>query len=306
VQAAEQAGYLRQSPNSTHSPRHRSGSNNIFSEIFKEPSFAPQESQHPDHAVAIDIEPEIVSPAVTHSHGRHASAPPIEHAHAHAPSHDYERGNVVEVGDLHDHDHDEHKGAGHGGHSHSSMNMRGLMLHVMGDALGNVGVIASGLIIWLTNWPGKYYSDPIISLVITVIIFASALPLVKSASFILLQGVPNSIELDSLRDDIRDVPGVLSLHELHVWQLSESKIVASVHVWVAKDVEYMNVAAQIRQVLHQYNVHSCTIQPEFQTIEGGEEARLAIAEDTQCLIPCAPGSDCPREAMCCPTPPVVT
>lgn len=68
---------------------------------------------------------------------------------------------------------------GHGhGHSHAgSMNMQALVLHVLGDALGNVGVIATGLVIWLTNWQYKYYFDPTISLVITVIIFSSALPL---------------------------------------------------------------------------------------------------------------------------------
>jgi zinc transporter 1 len=65
------------------------------------------------------------------------------------------------------------KGHGHGG----SMNMRALVLHVLGDALGNVGVIATGLIIWLTSWSFKYYCDPVISLVITAIIFHSALPL---------------------------------------------------------------------------------------------------------------------------------
>ena len=71
-----------------------------------------------------------------------------------------------------------------GGHGHSgSMNMRALVLHVLGDALGNVGVIASGLIIWLTTWQYKYYSDPVISLVITIIIFSSALPLGETAVF---------------------------------------------------------------------------------------------------------------------------
>lgn len=68
-----------------------------------------------------------------------------------------------------------------GGHSHGSMNMRALLLHVFGDALGNVGVIATGLIIWRTSWSFKYYFDPIISLVITVIIFSSALPLGEHA-----------------------------------------------------------------------------------------------------------------------------
>ena len=57
------------------------------------------------------------------------------------------------------------------------MNMRALVLHVIGDALGNAGVIATGLIIWLTTWEYKYYCDPVISLVITIIIFSSALPL---------------------------------------------------------------------------------------------------------------------------------
>ena len=57
------------------------------------------------------------------------------------------------------------------------MNMHALLLHVLGDALGNVGVIGTGLVIWLTTWSWKYYFDPVISLVITVIIFSSALPL---------------------------------------------------------------------------------------------------------------------------------
>jgi Co/Zn/Cd efflux system component len=60
------------------------------------------------------------------------------------------------------------------------MNMKALLLHVLGDALGNVGVIATGLIIWLTSWTFKYYCDPVISLVITAIIFHSALPLGES------------------------------------------------------------------------------------------------------------------------------
>ena len=173
---------------------------------------------------------------------------------------------------------------GHGGHGHShgSMNMRALLLHVLGDALGNVGVIATGLVIWLTTWSWKFYFDPIISLVITVIIFSSALPLgkwfalqsapfasanstgtVRSTAFILLQGVPATVSLDEVRDAILAVDGVLSVHELHIWQLSENKIVASVHVMASRKHDFMPVAAQIRKVMHDRGVHSCTIQPEY-------------------------------------------
>lgn len=179
--------------------------------------------------------------------------------------------------------------AGSHGHSHSgSMNMRALVLHVLGDALGNVGVIASGLIIWLTTWPYKYYSDPVISLVITIIIFSSALPLgeitnfpqgyvltndvVRSTSFILLQGVPHTVSLNQVRRSILSVEGVLSLHELHIWQLSESKIVASVHVLVAsRKHEFMLIAANIRKILHHHGVHSSTIQPEYRHEVGEDE-----------------------------------
>lgn len=87
--------------------------------------------------------------------------------------------------------------------------------------------------------------------------------LVRSASFILLQGVPPTISLDSVRTSILEVDGVISLHELHVWQLSESKIVASVHVLASRDHDFMPVAVKIRKALHHHGIHSSTIQPEY-------------------------------------------
>lgn len=100
------------------------------------------------------------------------------------------------------HNHNKPKEPGKGGHSHGNLNMRGVFLHVLGDALGNIGVIATALFIWLTDFSWRFYSDPVISLVITAIIFSSALPLVKSASLILLQGVPRGISLDEVKEDI--------------------------------------------------------------------------------------------------------
>ncbi|KAG0708939.1 cation efflux protein [Suillus ampliporus] len=192
------------------------------------------------------------------------------------------------------------------GHAHGSMNMRALVLHVLGDALGNVGVIATGLIIWLTNWKFKFYFDPVISLVITVIIFSSALPLVRSASFILLQGVPPAISLDEVRESILNVDGVLSVHELHVWQLSESKIVASVHVMASRNHDFMPVAAEIRKTLHYHGIHSSTIQPEYhpRSPTTFPEDHLKTLTDSSCLILCPADQNCdPVQNACCPPPP---
>jgi len=199
---------------------------------------------------------------------------------------------------------DEHHSHAHSHGQAGSMNMRAIVLHVLGDALGNVGVIATGLVIWLTSWTYKEYFDPMISLVITVIIFSSALPLVRSASFILLQGVPPTVSLDEVRDSILAIDGVLSLHELHVWQLSETKIVASVHVLASRSHDFMPIAAKIRKELHHLGIHSSTIQPEyFNPGANVSENFLNSSDETSCLVLCPPDQECdPIENACCPPP----
>jgi hypothetical protein len=91
------------------------------------------------------------------------------------------------------------------------MNMQGLFLHILGDALGSVGVIISTLIIMFAPGDWRFYMDPIISLVITAIIISSTIPLIKSASFILLQGVPASVSTEELKREIKKIPGVCLL-----------------------------------------------------------------------------------------------
>ncbi|KAL8732654.1 MAG: hypothetical protein Q9166_002629 [cf. Caloplaca sp. 2 TL-2023] len=168
-----------------------------------------------------------------------------------------------------DHKHNQPKEESKGGHSHGDLNMRGVFLHVMGDALGNIGVIGTALIIRFTSWAWKQYADPIISLVITCIILGSAIPLCKAASRILLQAVPPGISVDDIQADIQDLPGVISCHHLHIWQLSDTKKIASLHIQVEFDFKgegsarYMQLARAIRHCLHDYGIHNSTIQPEF-------------------------------------------
>ncbi|ADV21187.1 solute carrier family 30 (zinc transporter), member 1 [Cryptococcus gattii Ru294] len=218
-----------------------------------------------------------------------------------APDHEHGQGNDngkklagnasdAESGHSHVAQAEQGKHGGHG-HSHGAMNMRGVFLHVVGDALGNVGVIAAGLVIWFCHGRWTLYFDPGVSLVITCIIFSSALPLVKSASYILMQGVPSHVSLDAVRQCIYEVPGVDSVHELHIWQLSESTVVASVHVMIEEGRDYMEVASGIRERMHGHGIHSVTIQPEFYCEE-------TDPQDTEaCLIRCPPGQCIDT---CCP------
>ncbi|KAI5780650.1 cation efflux protein [Peziza echinospora] len=176
------------------------------------------------------------------------------------------------------HHHAQPRSPAKGGHSHQNLNMRGVFLHVLGDALGNIGVMATALFIWKTDYSWRYYADPVISLLITAIIFTSALPLVKSASKILLQAVPKGISLDEVKEDIRSIHGVESVHELHIWQLSDVKMIASLHIQIAFDPmagageRYMRLAKAIRTCLHAYGIHSSTIQPEYTPPSSGHGA----------------------------------
>ncbi|KAE9577271.1 Zinc/cadmium resistance protein [Colletotrichum fructicola] len=171
----------------------------------------------------------------------------------------------------HDHNHNKErkKASSSHGHDHGDMGMNAMVLHVIGDALGNVGVIVTALIIWLTDWPGRFYADPAVSLFITLIILKSAIPLTKATSKILLQATPDHIDLNDIREDIQTLPGVISCHHVHIWQLSDTKIVASMHVQVSFPIsaeggeKYMELAKRARKCLHAYGIHSATIQPEF-------------------------------------------
>lgn len=152
-----------------------------------------------------------------------------------------------------------------------SMNMEGVFLHVLGDALGNVGVIATALFIWKTDYSWRFYADPFVSLVITVIIFLSALPLCRKSSKILLQATPPDVDSNRILADIIRLSDVKSVHDFHIWNLNEDILIASLHLELIdtklegfdKDM-FVKAVTLVREVLHRHGIHSATIQPEFQ------------------------------------------
>eukprot|EP00743_Colponemidia_sp_Colp-15_P005001 GILK01005387.1.p1 GENE.GILK01005387.1~~GILK01005387.1.p1 ORF type:complete len:619 (+),score=66.58 GILK01005387.1:47-1903(+) len=234
-----------------------------------------------------------------HSHG-HSHGPSHkhgdEHEHKHGDEHDHNHGHDHEH--EHDHEHGEcvdeivvagprevahtHGGAhshtgvsvvtpkkkkhshGHGhGHSHGNMNIESAFLHVMGDALGSVVVLISGALIRYLDSEERFLADPLCSLIIVAIILKSCVPLLKACVHILLQGVPLEVDLGLLTEQLLKVEGVLDIHDLHVWQLSGSKIVGSVHVVTRKTDDFARISDAVKLVLHSNGVHSSTIQPEF-------------------------------------------
>lgn len=160
-----------------------------------------------------------------------------------------------------------------------SMNMEGVFLHVLGDALGNIGVIATALFIWKTDFTWRFYFDPVISLFITIIIFTSALSLCRKSSKILLQATPTHVNSNLILNEIVKLESVKSVHDFHIWNLNEDILIASLHVELNRGSEstnassdsvdqidratFVNVVTQVREILHRFGIHSATIQPEF-------------------------------------------
>lgn len=164
-----------------------------------------------------------------------------------------------------------------------SMNMEGVFLHVLGDALGNIGVIITALFIWKTDYSWKYYSDPLVSLLITAIIFSSALPLCRKSCKILLQAAPANVDSSRIVEEISLIPAIKSLHDFHIWNLNEDFLIASVHIEfnsaeqdstvdgneVINKSAFVEVVGLVREILHKYGIDSVTIQPEFATGKPG-------------------------------------
>eukprot|EP00111_Clytia_hemisphaerica_P008345 TCONS_00024367-protein len=182
----------------------------------------------------------------------------------------------------------------------SQLNIRGVYLHVLGDALGSVIVMISALIILYANGTWIEYVDPSMSIMLVLIILKTSIPLLKESSMILMQTVPTHLKIQEMQDRLIDqIPGVVSVHEFHVWQLAGSKIIASAHVRCNTLEDYMAIANQLKEFFHNEGIHSTTIQPEF--VEKPEnldeiEGNGVVLRD--CVLECDP--DC-AERMCCTT-----
>jgi len=114
--------------------------------------------------------------------------------------------------------------------------------------------------------------------------------------------VPRSIDVADVERAILAIDGVQSLHELHGWQLSETKLVASVHVAMFRTHDFMTVALKIRKSLHHLGIHSSTIQPEYgQPIGSEKDEPEKLKNSSTCLILRPSDQKCdPWKHSCCP------
>ncbi len=111
------------------------------------------------------------------------------------------------------------------------LNIRSAYLHMIGDALASAGVVVAGIIVWAT---GFALADPIVSIILGVLILVSSVGILRESLDILLEAMPRGLRLDDVEAAVRQVPGVLGCHDMHVWTISSGLLAASCHVEVAE------------------------------------------------------------------------
>jgi cobalt-zinc-cadmium efflux system protein len=154
----------------------------------------------------------------------------------------------------------------HGGKD-ESLNVRGAWLHLLTDALGSVGAITGGLLVWAFGW---YWADPAVSVAIGVLVIYSSWHLLRESVGVLLEGTPGHIDVEAVRAAMAEVDGVGEVHDLHVWTITSGMDAMSAHVVVGDGAGARpggEVLGDLHAMLHRrFGLHHMTIQvetPEF-------------------------------------------
>jgi cobalt-zinc-cadmium efflux system protein len=145
------------------------------------------------------------------------------------------------------------------------LNLRGVWMHVMGDALGSVAAILAGVCMSLFGW---YSADALFSVVISLLIIWGSVRLIKESTNVLLEGTQAHINLAAVENAILDTQGVADVHDLHVWTITSGREALSAHVIHADTISQPDLLRELRTKLHdRFGVDHLTIQMETPDFE---------------------------------------
>ena len=165
----------------------------------------------------------------------------IMHNHKHDEEHEHE----------HDDDEHDHK-------KNKNVNLRAALIHVIGDALQNIGILIAGIIIYF--FPSYNIMDPLCTYIFSIIVGFTTISILKDCISVLMEGVPMETDLNSIEKDLKSIDGVIDIHDLHVWCLSIGKISMSCHLSCKNPQKTLVVAHKLLK--KKYKISHTTIQVE--------------------------------------------
>jgi cobalt-zinc-cadmium efflux system protein len=141
-----------------------------------------------------------------------------------------------------------------------SLNRRAAFLHVIADLLGSLGALIAGAVIAFTGWS---QADAVAAAAIALLVLKSAWDLVRESLDVLMEAVPEHIDVDQLRDAMAGVPGACAVHDLHVWTLTTGRYALAAHVVTDTDADGDAILSTMQRLLaERFSVHHVTIQLE--------------------------------------------
>lgn len=142
----------------------------------------------------------------------------------------------------------------------TSLNLRGAWLHVLADMMGSVGAMTAGALILVFGWN---WADPVASILIGLLVLYSSWSLLREAVSVLMEGAPGHLDIDEVRNAIRSVDGVQSVHDLHIWTITSGMVALSVHAVTEDSQARGQLLHEIQELLHdRFHIIHTTIQIE--------------------------------------------
>jgi cobalt-zinc-cadmium efflux system protein len=163
--------------------------------------------------------------------------------------------------------------------SRNSINIRAAFWHVIGDTLSSVGVIIAGIIIYFTGW---YIADPILAVLIGIVILWGAVRIVKESVDILLESVPEHIEMEKVAAAVKAVPGVVDLHDVHIWTITSGIYALSAHLSIDDQTvsQSCDIITKVNHALaDDFNITHTTLQLECKDCPTGLVCNLPQSND---------------------------
>jgi cobalt-zinc-cadmium efflux system protein len=141
----------------------------------------------------------------------------------------------------------------------ASLNLRGAYLHVLGDLLGSVATVIAAVLVHFTGW---LFADPAASIVMTLLIVRGSWRLVRESVDVLLEATPAHIPLDAVRAQLEAIPGIASVHDLHVWTVTSGVIAMSAHAVVQEPDRNQHVLEHVNDAMRLFGIQHVTVQLE--------------------------------------------
>lgn len=165
----------------------------------------------------------------------------------------------------------------HQGDVKDNLNLRSAYLHVLGDALGSVGALLAGALMYFYGW---YVADPIVSVAVALLILRGAWGVVSQSLHILMEGTPTGSNIEAMVASLETIPGVCNVHDVHVWTVTSGYDVFSCHLVVSKGTNITKVVAAGAELLErQFGIRHTTIQ--------------VLEDDADCRELNCRGGECP-------------